>query len=136
MPPFKLRVKLQETFHDGLRKSPFRLSASDKLGDIDFKEHLIVVFWALEFQFFLFSHPTNTYFDKGKVTLELDQTVEAIEDAARKHVLDVAWLAAGTDVRFIRVMEVFEFKVPLESSLTTCSRGSPSSKNIDKNLVN
>ncbi|KAF9643961.1 hypothetical protein BDM02DRAFT_3272735 [Thelephora ganbajun] len=98
----ELRKKLQEIFDDKYQNTCLQFSANDRLGAIKLKEHLIVVF-TFEFQFFLFDHPTNTYFGKGEVTAGADQTVGVIEGAARKYIVERT--QPNVDIRIVRVVE-------------------------------
>lgn len=70
---------------------------------------------ALEIDFFLFNHATNSYFGRGQVTAVADQTVAVVEDAARNFIMERA--QSNVAVRINRVMEVFELKVPLRQYL-------------------
>ena len=74
----------------------------------------------LNFQFFLFGRSSNTntitYSGRGRATAGANQTVEVIENAARKHIKDHA--RSNMDVRVIRVVEVFELVAPFQSYLT------------------
>jgi len=105
----------------------FPLSTSAKLEALDSGE-LVIVFETLKLQFFLFGPPNDSYLGRGECTLVLDQTIEAVEDQARKRVKEITRSSANP--RIGRIMEVFEIKVMLRSHLTIFSRWRTISKNL------
>ena len=113
--PPKIRKELETIFNEGYRAKCLHFSMDDALGDIDFKEHIIVVF-TFEFRFFLFNQLTYTYFDNCKVNKVIPELDKTIADEARRLIVDLTW--PGADVRIVRIVEVFRFEVPLRSYLT------------------
>lgn len=115
MGPSELRKRLLEIFDDYYRGKCQQFLANSSLGELDHREHLIVVVCTIELRFFLFSPSSDTntsiYLGNGKVIAGADQTVGVIEEAARKCVKTLTWSNVG--VKIVRVVEVFELKVPL-----------------------
>lgn len=109
MTPLKLRRKLMEIFDDKYRNTCLRLFSDEVLEEIEFKEHLVVVFDSLEFRFFLFNQ--YNYFAEGELTTGTHQTVKAIMDEARKRIAECTW--PNVDIKIVRVIEVFELKALL-----------------------
>ena len=120
----KQRKRLQAIFHTvGYWDTCCQFFAGDQLGGMSsrsLRELVFVFSWTLEFRFFLFGPPNKAYLGKGKCTLVLDQTIEAVEDQARKRVQEITRTSAS--VKIGRIMEVFEVKVLPRSHLTIFSR--------------
>ena len=87
-----------------------------KLSEIGFKTQLIVVFCTREFRVFLFGPPNNTYSSSCSMVAGVSQTVEVIEEAARKYIKEST--RSNADVKIVRVVEVFVLKLPLVLCLT------------------
>jgi len=118
--PFQLRKTLTQVFDDDYREKCLQFSASDKLGEIELKTYLIIVCSSLELQVFLFgpsnSANTSTYLGSREVIAAVGQTVEVIEEAARKHIKELTRSNVGVSI--VRVVEVLELEFPLVLLLT------------------